>query len=353
MKPPFEWDFQSDQPKVIQDKGFKRRMRKRFVWDYVKMLGLSTLALPAAMTHAMFSKDRPKKCIADIVGVGVSLDKGPQQTALIEELQVHHVLVRLPLWEMDRLDEHIAFAHKFYAQGCSVLINVLQDREHIENPRLLEKDLHRIFEGFSKISSEFQIGNAINRVKWGFFSVKEYLDFFHVAQTIRDQAHLHIKLIGPSVIDFEYPYTVGAIFNRRGIRFDRLSALLYVDRMGAPDNRQYGVFDTGRKMRMLASLAKLAPNVEQKGLYITEVNWPLIGMGAYAPTSPKECVPMSNYCAFMLRYLDIAAATRGVERVYWHQLIAPGYGLIDNRNSHLKKTPAFETLKKLIAEKNV
>jgi hypothetical protein len=37
-----------------------------------------------------------------------------------------------------------------------------------------------------------------------------------------------------------------------------------------------------------------------------------------------------------------------VERVYWHQLIAPGYGLIDNRNG-IKKYPAFQAYKTMVA----
>jgi hypothetical protein len=46
----------------------------------------------------------------------------------------------------------------------------------------------------------------------------------------------------------------------------------------------------------------------------------------------------------MLRYYLLAFASQQVDSVSWHQLIAPGYGLIDNRDG-IKKREAFYTYK--------
>jgi len=278
----------------------------------------------------------------------VNLDKGPAQHGLVDELGINHVLIRMPLWEMSKLNAYQAFAQKFYESGKTVLINVLQDRAHIEDHTLLTADITKIFNAFSRISCEFQIGNAINRVKWGFFAVKEYLRFFQAAQAVRDRHFPGINLLGPAVIDFEYHFTARALFNHYNITFDRLSALLYVDRMGAPENKQYGLFDTDRKIRLLASLTKLSPKVKEKGIYITEVNWPLKGTAPWAPTSEKECVSEKDLAAYMERYFNIAASSGCIDRVYWHQLIAPGYGLVDDRGGALRKTLAFSALRQLL-----
>jgi hypothetical protein len=348
VKPPFEWDHYSDQPKVILDKAYKRRMRAKHWPDYLKMAATSALVLPAAMAHMAFTKPVASKHeLRDIVGMGVNLDKGPEQFDLIDELGIKHVLIRMPLWDMANLNAYQGFAREFHKRGKTVLINVLQDREHIENHTLLASDMHKVFDAFGSISHEYQIGNAINRVKWGFFAVEEYLKFFQTVQNLRDQHYPELELLGPAVIDFEYHFTTRALFNAYGIQFDRISALLYVDRMGAPENKQYGLFDTDRKIRLLSSLATLSPKVKQKGFYITEVNWPLVGTAPYAPTSEKECVDAELYSAYMKRYLDIATNHKKIKRVYWHQLVAPGYGLIDNRTHQFKKLPVWTWLQSL------
>jgi hypothetical protein len=350
VKPPFEWDHYSDQPKVILDKAYKRRMRAKHWPDYLKMAATAAVVLPAAMAHmAVAKRAAPKRNLREIVGMGVSLDKGPAQFDLIEELGIQHVLIRMPLWDMQNLKAYQSFANEFYNRGKTVLINVLQDREHIEDHALLASDMHKVFDAFGRISHEYQIGNAINRVKWGFFGVEEYLEFFQTVQNLRDQHYPELQLLGPAVIDFEYHFTARALFNAYDLQFDRLSALLYVDRMGAPENKQYSLFDTDRKIRLLSSLATLSPRVKQKGLYITEVNWPLVGTAPYAPTSEKECVSAATYSNHMQHYLEIARLSGCVSRVYWHQLVAPGYGLIDDRGGELKQLPAFSALRQLWA----
>jgi hypothetical protein len=146
------------------------------------------------------------------------------------------------------------------------------------------------------------------------------------------------------VIDFEYHYTIRSLFNFFPIKYDTFTALLYVDRRGSPENKQMG-FDLKRKIRLLKAIMMLSPKTTKK-LYITETNWPLSNTAPYAPTSEKESVDVESYALYMVQYYLISLAA-GVERVYWHQLIAPGYGLIDNRDG-IKKYPAFEAYKTMV-----
>ena len=335
MKPPFEWDPFSDQPKIIRDKGYKKRMRMRYWTDYLKMFLTSVVMLPAGLVHMASRKPKqPTIAMTDLIGMGVNLDKGDTQFELIEKLGIKHVLIRVPLWDTNNIKSYQKFASEFKRRGKSVLINILQDRENIESTNLLERNIRLIFSSFSGIADEFQVGNAINRVKWGFFSVQEYLKFFNTAQMIRDSEFPTLQLIGPAVIDFEYHYTIRALFNQSSVKFDRLSALLYVDRMGAPKNKQYGIFDTDRKMRLLSSLVSLSARVKRKGIYITEVNWPIKGTAPYAPTSERECVTRNEYERYMAEYFQIAYNTGVVDRVYWHQLVARGYGIYQEKTNN-------------------
>ena len=347
MKPPFEWDPHSDQPRIIRDSSFKHKARLRNSVDYLKLIALTGAVLPLAFLKYPALKPTVTSR-ADIFGIGLSLDKGYQQLDLVDELGINHILLRIPLWDIRRLNLYAAFAKEARKRDKSVLINILQDREHIEDSTLLDRSLNEVFDSLAPSSNEFQIGNAINRIKWGFYSVKEYLNFFKTAQAIRDNKFSQLQLLGPSVIDFEYFYTIRALFGSEDIMFDRISSLLYVDRAGSPYARQLGVFDTATKVRLLGAIESLSKKVKHRGMYITEVNWPLSDTAPYAPTSEKECVSIHHYCEYMRQYFQIAKDSGLVSRVYWHQLVAPGYGLIDDRSGVFKKTPGFYAFKEMV-----
>ena len=360
MKDFTDWDEFSDQPRIIKDRRFKFKIRAKHWIDYVKMAMISLLIYPIALLHMLLNSYRANRrsdqispdyrLSRSLFGVGVSLERGGTQFDLVEELGIEHVLIRFPLKHMHRISEYREFAAEFKRRGKTILLNVLQTRAHIVDSAVLERDITLVFQVFQELTDEFQIGNAINRLKWGFASPGEYLEFFKVVQRVRDSDFPTIKLIGPAVIDFEYYFTIRTLFNGYKLKFDRLSALLYVDRSGSPDSSQFGIFNTDRKIRLLESLRVLSNKVKWDGIYITEVNWPLRGTAPYAPTSEAECVEIEEYCRYMRRYYEIAAATKCVRRVYWHQLIAPGYGLVDNRKQRVRKTAAFISLKSLLMQ---
>lgn len=350
MQEPFIWDKYSDQPYPIKDKSYKNKMRKKHLWSYIPLFLINLIIFPLSIFIMYFVKPQ-KRTLDGFYGIGVDLDKAEAQKELIAELGVKYLLIRMPLWDMDRIEEYVAFA-KSFGSDKQILLNILQDREHIEDNQLLEKDIETIFRKFSPFVNEFQIGNAINRTKWGFFSMDEYLHWYVRIQKLRDKKYPNIKLIGSSVIDFEFHYTIRTLFNFFSIKYDKFSSLLYVDRRGSPSSRQMGIFDTKNKINMLYALVRLSSKTTND-IYITEVNWPLSNTTPYAPTSELECVSEEDYARYMLAYYNIAKESGKVQRVYWHQLIAAGYGLVDDRNGGLRKTEAFYTMKEMILqEKN-
>ncbi len=342
----FPWDKYSDQPHILKDKAFKKMMRKKYIMDYIKLILTNILIFPIAiLVMKLFKKEQSINNKSSFYGIGVNLDKGDIQVELIKELGINNLLIRIPLSDIKNVNLYFDFISKF--KDKEIVINILQDREHIDNIELLKKDIFTIFKTFKTITNEFQIGNAINRTKWGFFSVGEYLNFYKVVQNIRDESFTNIKLIGPSVIDFEYHYTIRALFNLKAIKFDKLSSLLYVDRRGSPYNTQMGIFDLNNKINFLYSLVKLSPKTTNE-IYITETNWPLSNTAPYAPTSEKECIDEDTYSKYMLEYFKIAKESGKISKVFWHQLIAPGYGLVDNRDGKIRKTKAFYEFKRMV-----
>ena len=343
MKNKFIWDSYSDQPGIIKDKKYKKMMRRRHLADYIPLFIYNLVFFPLAAATSGWFKVKPKTA-ENFFALCVNLDKGQQQIQLVEELGCKNLQIRMPLADIGNLAEYVTFAKKF--ADCRILINILQDRANIEDPALLQRNISLIFAAFKGLVSTYQIGNAINRSKWGFFSVGEYLKFYQLVQNIRDREFCDYILVGPSVIDYEYHFTIRALFNQYKIKFDKVSALLYVDRRGAPENRQMLFFDTRKKIDFLYALTKLSWR-SGSDIIISEANWPISNTAPWAPTSETECVDEDQYCNFMLRYHFLALATGKVQSVYWHQLIAPGYGLIDSRDG-LRKRSAYQAYKVML-----
>jgi len=340
MKEPFEWDNYSDQPALLKDKVFKKKMRKKEFASLVKTILISLFILPLSIILTPFVK---RKIIDSklFFSLGIDYQREPKQTIeLINELEVERVLLRLKLWEMDTLDDLKEFILK--CGDKKIILKVLQDREHIEDSQLLKKDFKEIFSKLDGLVDIYEIGSTINRAKWGFFSVNEYNKFFQSVYELKEKEFANAKLIGSGVIDFEFHFTAHTLFNFFKYHYDGISSLLYVDRRGAPENMQMG-FALSDKIAMLSTMVWMSKKTEQS-LHITEVNWPITGTAPYAPTSEYECIDEESYANFMLRYYMLSFASQQVDSLSWHQLIAPGYGLIDNRTTLIKR-PAFNTYK--------
>ena len=341
LKEPFIWDNFSDQPYQLKDRNFKKTMRRRELYSSLKTFLIALFVLPISMIFMPF---RGKKSIDSdhFFAMSVNLDKEPSLTPeLLKELGVDHILVRCKLWEMDKFKELYDFI--LSCEAAQVTLNILQDREHIEDLELLKRDLRTIFA--TPQIRRFQIGSTINRAKWGFFSVDEYNRFYKVAYDLKLQEFPDIVLLGSGVIDFEYHFTAHTLFNLTPYMYDGTASLLYVDRRGAPENTQMG-FNLLDKIALLSSMVWLSPKSKNK-LYITETNWPISNTAPYAPTSEHECVDEEIYANFLVRYYLLAFASQQVDALFWHQLIAPGYGLIDNRDGIRKRT-AFDAFKTLL-----
>ena len=345
MKQPFAWDHYSDQPAIIRDRALKRQMRKSALPSLIKTFLIALITLPIALLLTPFTGRRTISG-ESFFGIGVNLDKEPNTTPyLLDELGVKKLLIRIPLWEMDRLHEYVAFIRSLV--GKEITVALLQDREHITSADMSRDHFIQIFEALEGVCHTYIIGSTINRAKWGFFSVNEYLDFYAVAYELKKTRFPHLKLIGSNVIDFEYHFSAHTLFNLSSIRFDAIGSLLYVDRRGAPENSQMG-FNLMGKINLLSALISLSPKTSNE-LIITETNWPIQNTAPYAPTSEHECVSEEDYSDYMVRYHLLAFASQRVSSVYWHQLIAPGYGLIDNREGILRKRSAFEAYKVMLS----
>lgn len=223
-------------------------------------------------------------------------------------------------------------------RGRKITVAIVQDRQSAKDAELWEEFVRYVIEKTAGKVEHYELGHAINRVKWGIWDIREYLRMMDVAVKIKEE-NPDVNFIGPAVIDFEYPF-LAAVLRAvpESFKFGALSHHLYVDRRGAPENRQ-GPYSALEKFVLARAVGRRAGCCGDK-LIVSEVNWPLKGTGVYSPVNspymspqPRQNDPSvneSDYADYMLRYLLIAICSGMVERVYWWRLVARGYGLVDD-----------------------
>ena len=281
-------------------------------------------------------------------GVGVALRPWPRREeellAAIEDLGLRHLLLRLHPWESDhRLEEELAA--ELHARGYELAFALPQNRELVRDLDRWRASIEELAERFVPYGRHFQVGQAINRSKWGVWNYREYLDLVAVAsEALRGAGP--VEILGPAVIDFEL-HAAAAVLNmpRPGVRFDAVSSLLYVDRRGAPENRQLG-FDTVGKVTLLKAIADTSRSAGGR-CWITEFNWPL-WEGPHSPAGRSVAVDEESQADFLVRFYLQALGTGYLERAYWWQIVARGYGLVSpGGDGHPRRRPAFWALAQL------
>ena len=346
MKETFRWNPYADQPHNVAPKKERLRFHLKHAGSYFPLLfsNLRKLA-PGLRLYRKYRKYlyKEKVRITSPFALAISPleNRNKEIVALLEETGASKTLVRIASWEMEQFDEIETLLILLKERGIDIIFALLQQRDDVFSQGKWETFLEKVFSRFKKFSPYFEIGHAWNRTKWGVWDYKEYLRLAEKSVSLTEKHN--VKLVGPAVIDFEF-HLYPPVFNK--IPFDIASSLLYVDRMGAPETKQSG-WDTSKKLTLLRAAVDTCR--KEMPLWITEFNWPLKGTGKYSPVSGKPNVTEDDQADYLVRYYVLRLATGFVERIYWWQLVAPGYGLIDSREEPWRKRPGFFAFKTMVS----
>jgi tRNA A-37 threonylcarbamoyl transferase component Bud32 len=345
------WDHLSDQPH--QHAGRLSKLRVRLADASIHATTAVTVARALPRVWRRF-RELPRELYGGAVpwgGAGVCLRPWPEAPeallALVEQLGTPHLLLRLHPWQEDhRAEEELAA--ELSRRGYDLTFALPQNRELVRDPARWRASLACLGERFSPYGRRFQVGQAINRSKWGVWNLREYAELARGAEEVLRRLP-GVELLGPSVIDFEYHLAIAALnLPNAGFHFDAVSGLLYVDRCGPPEGRQVG-FDTVDKVRLLRAIADTGINGRGR-CWITEMNWPL-WEGPHSPAGRDVSVDEETQASYLARYYLLALGTGLVERVFWWQLVARGYGLVDPGEApRARCRPSFHALRTLLAE---
>ncbi|MFU8779743.1 MAG: lipopolysaccharide kinase InaA family protein [Kiritimatiellia bacterium] len=350
------WDPLSRQPLVTMQrkerkKHFSLLRHAHVVWSSLRALPLSIYHYRAYLRDAFRSPRTFDGCVG--VAVEWRADDTGRTLQALGALGPIPVLVRFYRHESKAaIAGAIELVRALHTQGHPVSVALLQDRAAVSNPLLWRFFVDEVLGAVCDVVELVEVGHAINRVKWGIWTFKEYRLLMRPIVSWRNTLP-HVRFGGPAAIDFEYPYIPAALdVLPSDMRFGVLTHHLYVDRRGAPENPQ-GRFALVEKLALARAIGKAHKNCGD-GLIVTEFNWPLAGTGIHSPVgapyvSPgvrhnDPSVPEEEAAAYLLRYILIAIGSGLAERVFWWGLVAHGFGLIDDAGESWRERPAYLVL---------
>ncbi len=347
------WDHLSDQPHQHASGREKFVIRLADSPSHLRDLGI--VVSSAAKVRRRYRELRTSlyESSSPFEGIGLAVRPWPQDPEAhldgIETLGVGPILMRLHPWDTNHSAEE-ELARELVKRGHELSFVIPQNRDLVRDRERWRAAVEELAERFTPFGGCFQVGQAVNRSKWGIWTHGEYVDLYlEAAEILRRREG--VQVLGPSVIDFEFQGLL-ALLNRRtgGLHFDIVSSLLYVDRRGAPENRQFGL-DTVDKVTLLRAIAETGRNCGDR-CWITEVNWPL-WEGPHSPAGKTVSVGEDEQADYLVRYYLLALGTGLVERVFWWRLIARGYGLVSpESDGSLRRRPSWYALKTLVDQVN-
>ena len=353
--PLYPWDHYSDQPHIMRNKKHKRMIYFRASWQMVTA-GILLIFFPFVLLILLTRKTWKSSSTKNLIGLSVHLEtECPEKTIvplpdlvdMVDDLNVSQLLVRIKLADVDNYKSYIQHIDALSSSGREISINLIQDRHLLDDDELLKSALRKLLPLLKARTKYIHVGNAYNRRKWAFYHFGEYHRFFQNVRNECDEICPEIQLIGGSVIDFEIPPFFESLFHFRKGNYDGYSSQLYVDRRGAPENTQSS-FDFIKKINLIYLMHKLSWKTSGE-LWISEINWPLKDTGKFAPCIGSALVDPQTQANYLVRSYLIAMASGNIRTCFWHQLVAPGYGLVDNRDETFIKYPSYIAFKTLIS----
>ena len=339
------WDELSDQPHQHATRLQRLAVRVGDSGKHAREATATLAAVPRVWKRYRELKSKLYSKPTVWAGTGVAIRPWPEGPdallGALDELGVRRVLLRLHPWQENHEDE-LVLASELHRRGFELAFSLPQNRDLVRDRSRWRSSVTAIAEQFNGLGRQFQIGQAINRSKWGVWNYAEYLDLAQEASAIL-RRYPRVELMGPAVIDYELNRTVGVLnVPRDGVFFDILASLLYVDRRGAPEREQMG-FDTVDKVVQLKAIAETSRACGGRS-WITEFNWPL-WEGPHSPAGRKVSVDEQTQADYLTRFYLLALGTGMAERVYWWQVVARGYGLCyGDADRGLVRRPAFHAL---------
>ncbi len=310
-------------------------------------------------------------------GVGVAASDDPAVDAFIldrlHEAGITHV--RLDYASGDETGPTQRLLERLCAANIRVSLHLIQARDDARRMPSSEagaawrtfvaETLDRVGRSIESV----EIGSTANRKRWTGHSLEGFLQMWEIAwQEVRKR---NLKLIGPSVTDFETPWNVGmlALLRQRGQLPDIHSDNLFSERCTEPERydhkvlgRRYASLHKYNLIKKARLLQRIGADYGLPALVSPAAFWTLPRIERMFPDSEQK------QADYLVRYFVLCIASGALDRAWWGPLICHREGLIDNgkrpypaleRITHyahvegdladLRARPAFSALRNLVS----
>ncbi len=355
------WDEHTEQAIGVWTSREKNRMHSwtsalRIAWCTVASIG-SVRRRKSRVQDGLYGRSVPMR---NRIGLTITVERDTieRKRALIESIGKIPLLVRFHHHETpEQIGLAMDAARSFHARGHDVSLALVQDRRAVTDPALWSAFVERVVGALGDIATYVEVGHAINRVKWGLWSLGEIHALYRPVVAMAKRFP-NVGFIGPAVNDFEFHFLFASLPRRPHLR--ALSLHLYMDRAGAPEGVQkiLGALVSGiDKFAYARAVAELSDRVDD-AVIVSEVNWPLGAEGGQSHEfAPYVWVGDPNLdttnslrvtAEYMVRYYLHALCSGAIERVYWWKLVNHSFGLVANSDSQAwKERPGMVALRVL------
>ena len=272
-------------------------------------------------------------------GVGVAASSDPATDdfiiAHLHNAGIRHV--RLDFTYGDDEGPAGRLLEALYAASFKVVLHLIQPFERAR--RMESVDAREEWQRFvvttldrhGNRATMVEVGSTVNRRRWAGYSLPGFLSMWEIAW--REVRARKLVLAGPSVTDFEPPWSVGllALLRRQGQLPDVHTDNLFSERCTEPERYDHKIF--GHRLAPLArvNLIKKARMLQRIGtdfgvprLFSPAAFWTLPRIERMLPDSEEK---QADYLA---RYMLLCAASGALEGAWWGPLICHREGLIDD-----------------------
>ncbi|MEO1082601.1 MAG: lipopolysaccharide kinase InaA family protein, partial [Acidobacteriota bacterium] len=180
------WDHLSDQPHQHANRLQKAWIRLLDLPAQARHWGVALLAVPRILLRYRKLKRsfRHLKGPIDWPGAGLCVRPYPEAPdallEAIEELGVRRILIRLHPWQEEHGDEE-ELAKALSEGGYEIAYSLPQNRALVRDTDLWRRRIADLAQRFLPYGRIFQVGQAINRSKWGIWRYDEYLELARIA----------------------------------------------------------------------------------------------------------------------------------------------------------------------------
>ncbi|HRQ58951.1 MAG TPA: lipopolysaccharide kinase InaA family protein [Azoarcus taiwanensis] len=275
----------------------------------------------------------------DFCGVGVATNPDPlTDDAVISALHDLGVRqVRLDVTYGD-LDNHVArFLERLLKEDFKVMLHILQPFEAaraMPSPEATTQWRDFLIATLDRFGSQVEIielCSTINRTRWAGYRLEGFLSAWRVGHDeVRER---NLVLAGPSITDFEPPWTVGVLdmLARENLLPDIHTDNLFAERATEPERWDQKLLGPRLAPLLGVNLVKKAHLLARFGaragvprMMSPAAFWTLPRIERMLPDSEQK---QADYLA---RYLLLCAASGALERTYWGPLVCHREGLIDD-----------------------